>query len=105
MRWYKTFFFFSNLKKGKPDLGVDDSNTPENKIDIIDHQEEYEQYFKELATNEELYDLDVIRSQSKGKGIDYSEVEKYKWEDSPTPKASMSRLPSEQTIMVPISKD
>jgi hypothetical protein len=31
-----------------------------------------------MDTNKELYDLDVIRSQDKGKGIDYSDVEKTK---------------------------
>jgi hypothetical protein len=59
----------------KPD--DDGSNTTETPI-FTTHREEYEKYFKELETNNELYDLDVIRSQDKGKGIDYSEVENTK---------------------------
>ena len=58
--------------------------------------------------NEELYDLDEIKSQDKDKSIEYSEVEKIKWEDSPTtPKASTSKLPLDSSkvgVMLPISK-
>jgi hypothetical protein len=57
-----------------------------------------------------LYDLEQIKAQTKGKGIDYSDVEKYKWEDSPTtPKAGPSNLPqilpSNPGVMIPISED
>jgi hypothetical protein len=34
--------------------------------------------FKEVEVIEELYDLEQIRSQSKGKAIDYSKVENNK---------------------------
>nr|AWX52936.1 hypothetical protein [Lactarius sp. (in: basidiomycete fungi)] len=38
--------------------------------------------------------------------IDYSDVENSKWVDSPTtPKASSSKLPSSQSIMLPVSKE
>jgi hypothetical protein len=72
---------------------------------FLNHEEEYKQYFKEISTNEELYDLDVIRSQDKGKTIDYIDVENIKWEDSPTtPKASTSKLPETHGVMLPISR-
>ena len=92
----------------KPDSDGNEINTTETPI-FLDYEEEYKQYFKEKSTNEELYDLEVIRNQDKGKVIDYSEVEKTKWEDSPTtPKASTSKLPlnpsSDVGVMVPISK-
>jgi len=93
----------------KPDLGGEgESNTSETPI-FLDHKEEYERYFKEISTNDELYDLEVIKNQNKGKVIDYSEVEKTKWEDSPTtPKASTSNLPlkpsSDPGVMLPFSK-
>jgi len=94
----------------KPDLGGGDegSNITETPI-FLDPQEEYEKYFREISTNQELYDLEVIRSQNKERTIDYSEVEKEKWGDSPTtPKASTSNLPlntsSDPGVMLPISK-
>lgn len=101
--WDSIIELFKNVK---PDLGKDEdgSNTTNTPI-FLDHQEEYNNYFKELDTNEELYDLDMIRTQDKGKGIDYSDVSNTKWGDSPTtPKASTSKLPKTQGIMVPISK-
>jgi hypothetical protein len=61
---------FNNIK---PD--DDGSTTTETPI-FTSHEEEYKKYFKEIETNEELYDLDVIKSQDKGKAIDYSDVEK-----------------------------
>jgi hypothetical protein len=86
----------------KPD--DDGSTTTESSI-FVSHEEEYKKYFRELETNEELYDLDVIRSQNKSKIIDYSDVENSKWEGSPTtPKASTSKLPDTHGIMLPISK-
>jgi len=106
--WDSISELFKNIK---PDLGKDDnengSNTTETPV-FLDPQEEYEKYFKELSSNEELYDLDVIRSQDKGKAIDYSDIEKTKWEDSPTtPKASNLPLNSSSNlgVMIPISKE
>lgn len=90
------------FKNVKPD--DDGSNTPETPI-FTSHQEEYKKYFKELETNKELYDLDVIRAQNKGKAVDYSDVETAKWGDSPTtPKPSTSKLPKRDVVMIPISK-
>jgi hypothetical protein len=43
---------------------------------FLDPQEEYRRYFREIDSNQELYDLDVIKSQNKGKVIDYSDIEK-----------------------------
>lgn len=89
----------------KPDLGGEgESNITETPV-FLSHEEEYQKYFKELDINQELYDLDVIRSQDKGKVIDYSEVENTKWEDSPTtPKTSQSELPKTDRVMLPFSK-
>ena len=90
------------FKNVKPD--DDGSNTPETPI-FTSHQEEYEEYFKEIETNNSLYDLDVIRAQNKGKAVDYSDVETTKWGDSPTtPKASTSKLPETHRVMIPFSK-
>jgi hypothetical protein len=98
--WDNISELFNNIK---PD-DDDGSNTTETPI-FTSHEEEYKQYFKEIERNEELYDLDVIRSQAKEKGIDYSDVENTKWEDSPTtPKASSSNLPERHVVMIPISK-
>jgi hypothetical protein len=94
------------FNKNKPDLDGDEggSNTTETPV-FLDHEKEYEKYFKELSTNEELYDLDVIKSQNKGKVVDYSDVENTKWNDSPTtPKASSSKLPKKDGIMLPFLK-
>jgi hypothetical protein len=98
--WDNISELFKNIK---PD-DDDGSNTTETPI-FTTHQEEYKKYFKEIERNEELYDLDVIRSQGEGKGIDYSDVERTKWEDSPiTPKASTSKLPERDVVMIPFSK-
>jgi hypothetical protein len=59
----------------KPD--DDGSTTTESPI-FLSHDEEYKKYFRELETNEELYDLDLIRSQNKSKIVDYSDVENTK---------------------------
>ena len=94
------------FNKNKPDLDGDEggSNTTETPV-FLDHEEEYKKYFKELSTNEELYDLDVIKNQNKGKVVDYSDVENTKWNDSPTtPKASSSKLPEKDGIMLPFLK-
>ena len=98
--WDNISELFKNMK---PDDN-DGSTTTETPI-FQNYEEEYKKYFKELETNKELYDLDVIRSQDKGKGIDYSDVEYTKWEDSPiTPKASTTNLPKRDVVMIPISK-
>jgi len=84
--------------------GDDDSTTTEAP-NFLDPQEEYNRYFKELESSQELYDLDVIKSQNKGTVIDYSDVEKTKWGDSPTtPKASTSKLPETHGVILPFSK-
>jgi hypothetical protein len=93
---------FNSMKNVIPDDG---SNAPDSP-DFISHEEEYKKYFKEISTNEELYDLEVINSQNKEKTIEYIDVENTKWEDSPTtPKASSAQLPSSNPgVMLPISK-
>nr|QGP74777.1 hypothetical protein [Russula griseocarnosa] len=97
--WDSIIELFKNVK---PDNNGDTINDSPN---LLTYKEEYEQYFKEINTNEELYDLDVIKSQNKSKIIDYIDVENTKWEDSSiTPKATTSKLPETQGIMVPISK-
>jgi len=91
--------FVTSISPRKPDLGGNE-NSDSN---LLDYQEEYSNYFKELDTNEELYDLEVIRAQSNK--IEYLDVENSKWVDSPTtPKASSSKLPSSQSVMLPVSK-
>ena len=90
---------FKNIKPG------DDGSTTTDTTIFLDPAEEYKHYFKELSKNEELYDLDVIRSQDKGESIDYIDVENTKWGDSPTtPKASSSKLPETHRVMIPFSK-
>lgn len=90
------------FKNVKPD---DDSSEGSNTPIYLDPKEEYQKYFKEMDTNQELYDLDVIKAQNKGKVIDYSEVENTKWEDSPTtPKPSTYKLPERDSIILPISR-
>jgi hypothetical protein len=64
------------FKNVKPD--DDDGNTRTKSPDFLDYEEEYKQYFKEKSINEELYDLEVIRSQNKGKTIEYIDVENIK---------------------------
>jgi hypothetical protein len=102
--WDSIIELFKNVK---PDLGKDEDGSNitnrSNSPIFTSHQEEYRKYFKEIDTNEELYDLDVIRAQDKD--INYSDVENTKWGDSPTtPKASTSNLPKKERIMMPISK-
>lgn len=93
-----------SIKNIKP-ADDDGSTTTTNSPIFQSHEEAYKEYFREISVNEELYDLDVIRSQNKGKTIEYSDVENIKWEDSPTtPKASTSKLPETERIMLPISK-
>lgn len=92
------------LKHKIPDDDDDGSTTIDSPV-YVNHEKEYEKYFKELSHEEELYDLDLIRHQNKGKTIDYNDVENTKWEDSPTtPKPSTSKLPERQAIILPISK-
>jgi len=97
--WDSIIELFKNVKPS--DGSSEGSNTPI----FLDPKEEYEKYFKEIDQNQELYDLDVIKDQNKGKVIDYSEVENIKWEDSPTtPKPSTSNLPERNVVIIPISK-
>ena len=101
--WDSIIELFKNVK---PDLGTDeDGGNTTNTPNFTTNQEEYEKYFKEIDTSQELYDLEVIRNQNRGKTIEYIEVEHEKWEDSPiTPKASTSNLPKTERIMMPISR-
>lgn len=102
--YYNWDFITQLFKNVKPDN--DGSTTSDTPI-FLDPQEEYNEYFKEISTNEELYDLEQIRDSNKGKTIEYTEVENARWEDSPTtPKASSSELPlkSDLGVMLPISK-
>jgi hypothetical protein len=93
------------IKNGKPDDGDGSEGRSDSPIFLQSWREEYDKYFKEISSNEELYDLDQIRSQSKGGIVDYTDVENTKWEDSPTtPKPSTSKLPETQGIMIPISR-
>jgi hypothetical protein len=65
------------IKNVKPD--DDDSSTTTTETPVfLDREDEYKKYFKELSSNEELYDLDVIRYQNKGENIDYIDVENTK---------------------------
>ena len=100
------WFFWDDITdflSPKPDLGGGNEKT---NISPIDYRDEYNLYFKEVELNQELYDLEVIKTQSKGKDIDYSDVENIKWKDSPTtPKASSSKLPANPVLMIPISKE
>jgi hypothetical protein len=97
--WDSINELFKNIK---PDpSSPDGSNTPV----FLDHKEEYERYFKEIDTSQELYDLEVIRNKNKGKTIEYIEVEHEKWEDSPTtPKPSTSKLALRNIVMLPSSR-
>lgn len=86
----------------KPD--DDGSSIIESPI-FLSQEEEYKKYFKELSEEKELYDLDVIRHQNKGKGVEYIDVENTKWGDSPTtPKASSSKLPDTHGVILPFPK-
>jgi hypothetical protein len=94
-----------SIKNVKP-ADNDGSTTTTNSPIFQSHEEAYKEYFKEKSVNEELYDLDVIKSQNSGKTIEYSDVENIKWEDSlTTPKASSSKLPETHGVMLPISKE
>jgi len=63
------------FKNVKPD---DDGSTIDEGPVFLDYEDQYKQYFKELETNQELYDLDVIKDQNKTKVIEYSDVESAK---------------------------
>jgi len=100
-----SWFFWDDIKTfvssitPKPDLGGDEDILP----DLVDIKDEYDKYFKEMDSHQELYDLELIRHHSNK--IDYLDVENSKWLDSPTtPKASTSKLPYTHGVMVPISK-
>lgn len=106
--WDSINELFKNVKPSDGNDTSDSSSNGRNSPLYMDPQEvEYRKYFKEVDENQELYDLDVVRSQDKGKAVDYSEVENIKWEDSPTtPKPSKSfELPKDPGIMLPISKE
>lgn len=96
--------FLSSHKSKKPDSGSNNQNTTP---DITDFREEYVEYFKEfkaIEVEEELYDLETIKSS--GINVDYSEVQLDKWIESPTtPKAGPSKLPAKEVLMIPISKE
>jgi len=97
--WDSIIEMFKNVTPG------DDDSTTTEAPNFLDPQEEYNRYFKELESSQELYDLDVIKSQNKGTVIDYSDVENTKWGDSPTtPKASTSKLPETHGVILPFSK-
>jgi len=66
------------IKNVKPDNDDNESTTTEAPV-FLDYEEQYNQYFKEISINEEMYDLDVIRHQNKDKTIDYIDVENSKW--------------------------
>lgn len=92
--------FLSSQPK-KPDSGSNNQNTIPN---ITDFSEEYLDYFKEIETNEEIYDLETIKSSSST--VDYSDIQLDKWTESPTtPKAGPSKLPAKEVLMIPISKE
>ncbi len=104
-----SWFFWDDIKPflttKKPDSGGN-SDIINNNPDIKDYPIEYAEYFKEIEVSQELYDLEVIKSENKGKSVDYSEVEIEKWNDSPTtPKPSFSKLQSDQSVMIPITKE
>lgn len=100
------YIYWDSISELIKNVKPDDSSSDGSKTPIfLDPQEEYGKYFKEIEINKELYDLEVIKAQNKGKSIDYLDVENTKWEDSPiTPKASTSKLPQSQGVMLPISK-
>ena len=105
---FRGFFFHFSLKLKsalRPDLGGNEGNTIPNIKDFTEEYNHYFDYHKFIETNEELYELEQIKSQDKGKTVDYSEVQLEKWTESPTtPKASSSKLPN-QSVMIPITKD
>jgi len=64
------------FKSVKPELGKDGDGSDTSSYPIVSsYQEEYEKYFNEIETNKELYDLELIRTQDKGKAVDYSDLE------------------------------
>jgi hypothetical protein len=103
------WFFWDDIKpllslnifrKRKPGSS---ENIESNNPDLLDYPEEYGHYFKEIEVNEELYNLEQVRTQAKGKTVDYSDINLDKWIDSPTtPKAGSSKLPSKEVLMIPI---
>jgi hypothetical protein len=104
--WDSINELFKNVKPSdSSDINPSNSSSGSNTPIYKDPHDEYREYFRELETNQELYDLDVIKSLNKGKTIDYSDVENSKWEDSPTtPKPSSSKLPDTDKIIVPFPK-
>ena len=80
-----TWFFWDDIKPflnsiKKPDLGGIDDND-ETIPNIRDYETEYNNYFKTLDENMEIYDLEVIRSQTSTTTYNYSEIELDHWND------------------------
>lgn len=102
--WDSIIELFKNVK---PDNNPSPSPSPTSNDNPIfsTPEEEYKKYFKEISTNEELYDLEIIKDQNQGKTIEYIDVENTKWEDNAsTPKATTSNLPNIDKIILPISR-
>lgn len=75
---FRGFFFHFSLKLKsalRPDLGGNEGNTIPNIKDFTEEYNHYFDYHKFIETNEELYELEQIKSQDKGKTVDYSEVQ------------------------------
>ena len=103
--WDEIKQILPSINKKRPDLGGNEGNTIPNIKDFTEEYNHYFDYHKFIEANEELYELEQIKSQAKGKTVDYSEVQLEKWTESPTtPKASSSKLPN-QSVMIPITKD
>ena len=99
----KPLLSLNSFKKRKPGSSASE-NIETNIPDFLDHQEEYAKYFKFIEAHEEIYDLETIKSSPSI--VNYSDVEIDKWiEDPNTPKASSSKLPPKEVLMIPISKD
>lgn len=97
----KPLLSLNYFRKRKPDTS---ENIENNSTKFLDYEEEYSNYFKILETNEEIYDLETIKSSPSV--VNYSDVEIEKWNESPTtPKAGPSKLPSKEVLMIPISKE
>ena len=60
-------------------MWIDDND--ETIPNIRDYETEYNNYFKTLDENMEIYDLEVIRSQTSTTTYNYSEIELDHWND------------------------
>lgn len=94
------------FKNSKPDEGGNagiSSPTQSPVPEILEPREQYNEYFVEKEEN--ILDYTDGCNKIKKGIVDYIDVENIKWESSPTtPKASTSKLPKTQSIMLPISK-